>query len=455
MNQTKFGGIEILSDIIFAVKYYLWTEGCQMNFADSQRVAFTLERMGFSPTALPEDANLIILNTCVIRQSAEDKAYSRLQSLKPIKKRNPDLIINLMGCLVGKQEPSFLKKAFPTVDVFSAPSDLFPLIHYLNQREGKIINEGKTDLQSRWLDGEGPLPASMVGKAVTAFVPVVLGCSHACTYCVIPSRRGAESSRPPDEIIQEVQMLVKKGVREVTLLGQIVDRYGKENPAYPSLASLLAQLNEISDLFRIRFLTSHPNWLTDELMEAVKNLPKVMPHIEVPVQAGDDEILGAMHRGYTNQEYRRLIGKIRLTIPTVSIGTDIIVGFPGETDEKFQKTVDLLSDIRFDVVHLARYSPRPGTVSERTMTDNIPESVKWERFRKLEDIQEKIAGEIHANWLGKNCEVLFEEKKKNRWRGRSPQNDLVFVEANQDLHGLLKDVQIGWAGPWSMIGILA
>jgi tRNA-2-methylthio-N6-dimethylallyladenosine synthase len=208
-------------------------------------------------------------------------------------------------------------------------------------------------------------------------------------------------------------------------------------------------------LFRIRFLTSHPNWLTDELMEAVKNLPKVMPHIEVPVQAGDDEILGAMHRGYTNQEYRRLIGKIRLTIPTVSIGTDIIVGFPGETDEKFQKTVDLLSDIRFDVVHLARYSPRPGTVSERTMTDNIPESVKWERFRKLEDIQEKIAGEIHANWLGKNCEVLFEEKKKNRWRGRSPQNDLVFVEANQDLHGLLKDVQIGWAGPWSMIGILA
>ncbi len=251
-----------------------------------------------------------------------------------------------------------------------------------------------------------------------------------------------------------MQLLVDKGVREVTLLGQIVDRYGKDNPAYPNLAFLLKELNEIEGLFRIRFLTSHPNWLADELLEAVKKFPKVMPHIEVPVQAGDDEILAAMRRGYTNQDYRRLIEKIRSNISEVSIGTDIIVGFPNETDEKFQQTFDLLNDLRLDVVHLARYSPRPGTVSARTMQDNVPDAVKWERFRILEELQGRIAGEIHSKQVGKLVEVLFEDIKKGRWRGRTPNNSLVFVETDRELFGQLQNVKVEWAGPWSMIGSL-
>lgn len=426
-----------------------------MNVADSQRVAFVLERMGYSPTPHPEDANLIVMNTCVVRQSAEDKAYNRLQSLKPLKKQNPDLVINLMGCLVGRQDPASLQTRFPMVDVFSQPSDLEPLINFLSQRDGKNIFNKEVTLQSLWLDGEAPIPQSQVGNMVTAFVPIVLGCSHACTYCVIPSRRGTEISRPPEEIIHEIKGLDEKGIREVTLLGQIVDRYGKENPDFPKLASLLEKINEIEGLFRIRFLTSHPNWLGDDLLKAVTELPKVMPHIEVPVQAGDDEILSAMRRGYSNRDYRVLIEKIRSTIPEVSIGTDIIVGFPNETDEKFQLTYDLLNDLKLDVAHLARYSPRSGTVSARTMPDNVPDSVKWDRFRKLEELQEKIVGEIHLKKVGKSVEVLFEDTRKGRWRGRTPNNELVFVEADHELRGQLRNVNIEWAGPWSMIGSLA
>ena len=442
------------SVIILAMKYHLWTEGCQMNVADSNRVAFALERLGYSPTSRGEDADLIVLNTCVVRQSAEDKAYNRLQSLKPLKKQNPALIINLMGCLVGRQDQPILRERFPMVDVFSPPSDLAPLINYLSQCEGKSLSEQELERQSLWLDEEAPVPASQVGRMVTAFVPIVLGCSHACTYCGIPSKRGAEISRPPDEILHEVQGLVDNGVKEVTLLGQIVDRYGKDQTSYPGLATLLRQINEINGLLRIRFITSHTNWMDEDLMEAVKGLPKVMPHIEVPVQAGDDEILFAMRRGYTSQQYRQLVEKIRKKIPDVSIGTDIIIGFPGETDEKFQHTFDLLRDLRMEVAHLARYSPRPGTVSARTMVDDIPDSMKWSRFRKLEELQKQIATEIHDCKAGKSLEVLFEEKRKTRWRGRTRNNDLVFVETDQDLHGQIKNVIIEWTGAWSMIGKL-
>ncbi len=426
-----------------------------MNVADSQRVAYVLERMGYSPTSRPEDANLIVMNTCVVRQSAEDKASNRLLSLKPLKKQNPDLIINLMGCLVGKQDPALLQTRFPMVDVFSQPSDLQPLINFLGQRDGRKLVEKEAALKSLWLDGDAPIPHSQVGSTVSAFVPIVLGCSHACTYCVIPSRRGAEISRPPDEIIHEVQALVDKGVREVTLLGQIVDRYGKDDSAYPNLACLLKKLNGIEGLLRIRFLTSHPNWLADDLLNAIKEFPKVMHHIEIPVQAGDDEILAAMHRGYSNRDYRRLIEKIRTLIPDVSIGTDVIVGFPNESDEKFQRTFDLLNDLRLNVAHLARYSPRPGTVSARTMPDNIPDSVKWDRFRMLEELQEKVAAEIHSKRVGKSVEVLFEDKRKGRWRGRTPNNELVFVETDLELQGQQQNIKVEWAGPWSMIGTLA
>jgi tRNA-2-methylthio-N6-dimethylallyladenosine synthase len=211
----------------------------------------------------------------------------------------------------------------------------------------------------------------------------------------------------------------------------------------------------VEGLERIRFLTSHPNWMTGELLEAVAELPKVMPHIEVPVQAGDDAVLERMHRGYTAGDYRRLVESIRRRIPGVSIATDIIVGFPGESEAQFQRTYDLLDELKLDVAHLARYSTRPGTVAERRMPDDVPEKEKWRRFRLLEELQEGIAAEISARYLAEQVEVLFEEKVRGRWRGRTPTNKLVFVESDQELRGQLHNVTVTWTGPWSMQGMLA
>ncbi len=437
------------------MKYYIWTEGCQMNVADSQRVASALEHLGYEHAPQAETADIIVLNTCVVRQSAEDKAYGRLQSLRPLKSQRPDLIINLMGCLVGVRDVAPLKERLPFVDVFSPPSDPAPLLAYLAQREGRQIEEAETQQRYAWMDGELTLPAHERGRLVSAHIPVVLGCSHACTYCVIPYRRGIERSRPPADILAEAQALLAQGVREITLLGQIVDRYGKDEPAYPTLAGLIRQLHDLPGLERIRFLTSHPNWMNDELLDAVAELPKVMPHIEVPIQAGNDEVLANMRRGYTTDQYRRLIARIRERIPHVSIGTDIIVGFPGETDAQFQDTYDLLAELKLDVAHLARYSPRPGTVSARRMQDDVPAAEKMQRFRRLETLQEQIATEIHARYLGQAVPVLFEEKVKQRWKGRTPTNKLVFVETADDLRGRLLPVEITWSGPWSMIGQLS
>ncbi len=425
-----------------------------MNVADSQRVASALEHLGYVETHQINEADVIVLNTCVVRQSAEDKAYGRLQSLKPLKENKPSLVINLMGCLVGTRTPDSLKKRLPMVDVFSPPSDPAPLIDYLTQRESQQMELSETARRFAWMDGELTLPEKSRGKLVSAFIPIVYGCSHACAYCIIPYRRGIEQSRPPADILAEARSLAAQGVKEITLLGQIVDRYGKDKPEYPQLPGLLEMLHEVDGIERIRFLTSHPNWLSDELIDCVQHLPKVMPHIEVPAQSGDDNVLSAMRRGYTDQEYRALVKRIRERITGVSIATDIIVGFPGETSQQFENTYQQLADLKLDVAHLARYSPRPGTLSERKMPDDVPEKEKWRRFRVLEELQESIATEIHANYLGKPVEVLFEAKVKHRWRGRTPTNKLVFVESDQDLRGKLCMVTMHWTGPWSMIGEL-
>jgi tRNA-2-methylthio-N6-dimethylallyladenosine synthase len=434
------------------MKYNIWTEGCQMNVADSRRLASALEHLGYEPTRKPKQADVIVLNTCVVRQSAEDKAIGRLSSLRPLKDNNPNLVINLMGCLIGVRGNQKILERFPWVDVVSPPSDPEPLLRFLTERAGKLDSQAKQNELHALLDGDLPLPQEEQNKLVSAYIPIVYGCSHACTYCIIPAKRGIELSRPYTEIIKETRNLVNQGVKEVTLLGQIVDRYGLDLPKRPTLAALLRDLHQIEDLQRIRFLTSHPNWITDELLDAVADLPKVCEHIEVPIQAGDDDILQAMRRGYSATDYRTLIGRIRERIPGVSIATDIIVGFPGETEAQFQKTYDLLKDLRMDVAHLARYSPRTGTYSARKMEDNVTEEEKMHRFRLLESLQEEIAGEINSRLMNQTIPVLFEEKSRGRWRGRIRTNKLVFAESEENLLGQERDVHITWTGPWSLIG---
>ncbi len=422
-----------------------------MNAADSLRVAAELEKLGYTSTKKAEAADVIVMNTCVVRQSAEEKAYGRLSSLKPLKIQKPDLVINVMGCLVGSQVGESLKKRFPYVDVFSPPSDATPLIGFLSDREG--IKFVQRELSSQYALQDGYiLPTSITPGTISANVPIVLGCSHACSYCVIPGRRGREISRSPQVILREVEGLVSQGVREVTLLGQIVDRYGKDQSGYPDLSSLLRMVHEVTGLERIRFLTSHPLWMNKQLIETVAALPKLMPHIEVPVQAGDDEVLRRMRRGYTSDQYTELVEMIRGIIPGCSIGTDVIVGFPGESEAQFRNTLDLLEKLKLDVVHLARYSPRPGTLSADTMEDDVPDEEKWQRFRHIESLQENIVSEINARFVGEVQQVLVEGKSRSRWRGRTPGNRLVFFDSGLDVLGTIVSVRITWAGPWSMIG---
>lgn len=425
-----------------------------MNVADSRRLARSLENLGCEPSANIDDADIIVLNTCVVRQSAEDKAIGRLSSLKSRKKQNPDLVINLMGCLVGVHGNPALQKRFPWVDVFSAPSDPQPLLDFLaNRQQADQAHSWRQHIDSL-LDDEFGVAVAGEERAVSENLPVVLGCSHACAYCVIPLRRGRERSRDAQRILRDARTFASQGVREIVLLGQIIDRYGLDLPGSPHLPQLLASLSEIPEIKRLRFLTSHPNWMSDELIESVARLPKVMPHIEVPAQAGDDGILLAMRRGYTNQQYRDLVAKLRDRIPGVSIATDIIVGFPGETEAAFQNTYDLLADLRLDVAHLARYSPRPGTYSARELADSVPAEEKMRRFRLLEDLQEGILRELNQPLLGTSVPVLFEYRLKGRWYGRTPTNRIVFTDSEEDLTGVERQVKIDWTGPWSLVGSL-
>ena len=425
-----------------------------MNVADSQRVGSSLEHLGYTFTDKAEEADVIVLNTCVVRQSAEDKALGRLSSLLPLKRQNPNLVINLMGCLVGVRGAEKLRQKLPYVDVFSPPSDPGPLVSFLTQGEIRAIESTETARRFAYMDGDLILPQHERGQLVSAHVPIVYGCSHACTFCIIPFRRGVERSRPVGDIVAEIRSLAAQGAKEVTLLGQIVDRYGKDIPDGPNLAGLLCVVHEVDGIERIRFLTSHPSYFSEDLMDAVAELPKVMPHIEVPIQAGDDEVLTNMKRDYSQREYRDLVQKIRDRIPDCSIATDIIVGFPGETEEQFMETYRVLSDLKLDVAHLARYSPREGTVATRRMVDNISDEEKMRRFRMLEELQEEIVTEINKKYLGQTVEVLFEDKVKNRWKGRTPTNKLVFVESEDDLKGQILPVTVTWTGPWSMQAIL-
>ncbi len=441
--------------------YHIWTFGCQMNMADSQRLASELERLGHSATENPDEADIFVVNTCVVRQSSEDKAMGRLYLLRDVKKQHPEKVVSVMGCMVGVKDPVHLRKKLPFVDVFMAPSEPKPMVEFLKARmdEAELMAYEEKSRQERDLvqDGDLILPVHEQGNLISAHVPVVYGCSHACTFCIIPFRRGVERSRSVGEIVAHVRSLAKQGVKEVTLLGQIVDRYGKDIPDGPDLADLLHVVHDVAEetgVERIRFLTSHPNWMSDKLLKTVADLPRVMPQIEVPIQAGNDDVLENMKRGYTNAQYRALVDKIRATIPDVAIHTDIIVGFCGETESQFMDTYQILADLRLDKVHLAKYSPRPHTVSARRMEDDVSEFEKDRRFKMLEALQAQILAEKNQLLLGKHVQVLVEERHKGKWRGRTPQNKLVFFEADGDLRGKLVDLEITWTSPWSLQGRL-
>ena len=434
-------------------QYYLWTIGCQMNEADSRALAARLETLGYAPGKLMKESEVIVVNTCVIRQQAEDKIHRLLIQFKTIKERRPELTLAVMGCMVGKRELPKLQELYPFVDVFLPPSEPDALVELLQRRQ--LDAEVGAAENSRAVESEWPvLPPSEEGRAVTAQVPVVLGCSHACSFCIIPYRRGAERSRPREAILAEIHRLVEQGVREVTLLGQIVDRYGLDLGMGYELADLLADVAHIEGLLRVRFLTSHPNWMSERLLDTVASHPNICHYIELPVQAGNDDVLKNMRRGYTVQQFRDLVGRVRQRMPDAGIHTDVIVGFPGETEAQFMDTYHLLEEMRLDMIHLAQYSKRPGTFAALRMPDDVPAAEKQRRWEMIEALGKRILGEKHSALRGQTVPVLVEghDAKRDRWFGRTPQGKLVFFSDTRSQLGNIVDVEIDWSGPFTLIG---
>ena len=437
-------------------RYNIWTVGCQMNEADSRRMAQQFEFVGFQPTDTPENADVVILNTCVVRQQAENKAVGKLGAIQAIKIERPDMVIGLMGCMVGMREAPSLKKRFPYVDVFMPPSETTPMLDHLEQigwlEDLRMAEDRQRSLRDAIQDEDLPLPAPVRGESFTANVPIVLGCSHACTFCVIPYRRGAERSRPMSDILTEISSLASQGIKEVMLLGQIVDRYGMDFDDGTDLSLLLRKTAEVEGIERIRFLTSHPNYMTDKLLGTVASVEKICPQIEVPVQAGNDQILEQMRRGYTVDQYRKLIGRIRELVPDVAIHTDIIVGFPGETHEQFMDTYRLLEELELDKAHLSKYSVRPKTIAARQMPDTVTHQEKRDRWTLLEALQKEILDRKNQHYRGQCVNVLVEKREGDRLYGRTPQGKAVYFDDDRDMRGQLVDVRVDWTGPFTMIG---
>ncbi len=409
--------------------FYIWTIGCQMNQAESERLEALLESRGYLPVPGTEEADLIIINSCVVRRSAENRALNKLMLLRHLKKKCPEKKVALTGCLVS-DDLEALKQQYPFVD------------HFFKAGE-KFCFEGITD------SDPGELPAQ---ASVSSPVTIIQGCNNYCTYCIVPYRRGREKSRPPAEIAREAETLVVRGAREIVLLGQNVDSYGQDLPEKPDLANLLEMLNGINGLWRIRFLTSHPKDMSLRLIEAIASLDKVCEKVNLPVQAGDDEILAAMGRGYTAEQYITLVESLRKAVPEIALTTDVIVGFPGEDERRFNNTLRLLRRIRFDGVHAAMYSPRPETLAAKKFVDDVSKDEKKRRVKLVEEMQAEIAGVINARLAGQKQEVLVEGRKKGRWYGRSRSDKLVFFEHSGNWSGRLAPVTIENTSPWSLKG---
>ncbi|MBA3449613.1 MAG: tRNA (N6-isopentenyl adenosine(37)-C2)-methylthiotransferase MiaB [Chloroflexia bacterium] len=423
-------------------RFHVWTIGCQMNEADSAKIAATLQEAGYTSTPLERDADIVILNSCVVRQAAEDKVSGKLNALMRLKREKPEVSLVLTGCMVTNQQDR-LRTQFPHVDLFFDPSDFGKLQQVAPELAD--LSDDLAQLPHYYAEpSAGP-------SIISAFVPIIYGCNFLCSYCIVPYRRGKERSRPLVDIVSEVENLIEQGVREITLLGQTVNAYGHDLPDSPGLADLLQAVDQVPGLDRLRFLTSHPKFMSNEIIDAMADLRSVCEHMNLPVQAGDDEVLRRMRRTYSRDYWLERIEATRTRMSDATIATDVIVGFPGETEQQFLQTFDLLEQARCDKVHLAMYSPRPGTLSAR-WDDDIPAAEKRRRHQELERLQERIQTEIHASKLGKTFDVLVEGRSKGRWTGRTRGNTLLHFDDPRELTGENVEVRVSETSPWFLVG---
>ncbi len=436
------------------MKFLITTFGCQANERDSEIMAGLLQKLGYKLASTLEEADLLLFNTCCVREKAENKVLSQVGGLKELKVQNPNLIIGICGCMVQQEKMiEKIRRRAPHVDLIFGTHNIHQLpdliieIQKMKQPQFQVLPD-RTEIVEG-LPSQRQVPFK-------ALVNITYGCNNFCTYCIVPYVRGREKSRTPEAILAEIKKLVADGVVEVILLGQNVNAYGKTLENACSFAELLKKVNDIPGLKRIRYLTSHPRDFQQELIKTISGLAKVCSHFHLPVQAGSNRILQKMNRGYTRENYLKLVAEIRRSIPEVSITTDIIVGFPGETEEDFQDTLNLVEEVRFDSAFTFLYSPRSGTPAAQ-MTEQIPLARKKERLQKLMNLQNKISLEINQTLKGQVLEVLVEglsKKDKTMVEGRTRTNKIVLFAGSEELIGRFVEIKITTAQTWVLKGEL-
>ncbi|MDK2820506.1 MAG: tRNA-2-methylthio-N6-dimethylallyladenosine synthase [Clostridia bacterium] len=423
-----------------------------MNERDSEMMSDMLEAVGYEHAQNIEEADVIIFDTCCVREKAENKVYGKLGQIEKLKSANPNLIIIVAGCMVQQLGAAQkLRERAPYVDIILGPQNLSELPHLIQ----KVLEKRETHI---YVEEHGKLNEEKLPKrkarGAQAFVNIIYGCNNFCTYCIVPYVRGRERSRQPEHILNEIKDLVEKGVIEVTLLGQNVNSYGKDLEQKVNFAELLKKVNEIEGLKRIRYTTSHPRDFTPELVETISGLDKVCEHVHLPVQAGSNRILELMNRGYTREHYLELVASLYEHIPGISITTDMIVGFPGETEEDFLLTLDLVKKVQYDNAFTFMYSPRKGTKAA-TLPDQIPLEEKKARLKALMELQNEISLAKNEAMVDQEVEVLVEGPSKNNpnnLSGRTRTNKLVIFEGDKELTGKLVPVKITRAQTWQLRG---
>ena len=412
-------------DLLTNKQYCLITYGCQMNASDSERYAGQLEELGYTMTEDAELADVILMNTCCVRETAEDKVLGKIGEFKHLKARNNDLIIAVTGCMAQEWQERLFKRA-PYLDLVIGTHNIHKLIDLIKEREEKRGHALATDMDGNVFYD---IPTRRFQKFF-AWVPIMNGCNKFCTYCIVPYVRGREVSRPLEEIVEEVRNLADEGYKEITLLGQNVNSYGLDFKDGTDFSALLYAVEEIDGIERVRYMTSHPKDMTFAMVDAIAQCSKVVTHLHLPVQSGSTELLKKMNRGYSAEHYLELIEYVREKIPDVALTTDLIVGFPGETEDMFQDTLKLLKKVRYDMAYTFIYSPRTGTPAA-TMGNQVPQEVKSDRLRRLMAVQNEISLACNKEMEGRDYEVIVEGPTKNdenHWFGRTSGNKMIIWE---------------------------
>lgn len=437
------------------MKYFIKTYGCQMNMHDSEKIAGIFSECSIQPSENVKNADVIILNTCNIRQKAEQKFYSELGRLEKIKKNNPHMKIAVAGC-IAQHKGDGLFKRFPYVDFVFGPGNIDSLEKWINPAPfdaGQVCKTHTTALQNNPDYSLKKLPIKREGR-VKAWVSIMYGCDNFCAYCVVPYTRGREQSRPSLDILREVETLAREGYKEITLLGQNVNSYGRKLEEKITFPQLLKVLHEVSGIERIRFVTSHPRDFSEELIMTMRDLPKVCEHLHLPMQAGSDKVLKCMNRGYTYHEYKEKIRMVREAIPGIAITSDVIVGFPGETGEDFEKTVSALKGIEFDGIFAFKYSKRPDTTA-LSLPYHVDEQLKSERLTAVLNLQDDITYKKNKLLVGKILEVMVEgtsETDVDKLTGRTRTNKIVNFKGSDQDTGKLVNIRILEAKRHSLLG---